>query len=76
LKAESIKDVDFTSVALNNKRFDILQNCFQANKPAYLASTLKKTHALEGDEGGEDTKDGKKKPKWSKEGGKDKNGSN
>jgi hypothetical protein len=49
------EDIDFTSIALNNKRFDILQNCFQANKPAYLTLAPKKT---------------------SKEGGKDKNGSN
>jgi hypothetical protein len=76
LKAQSIKDVDFTSIALNNKRFDILQNCFQANKPAYLNSTMKKSHPLEGEEGGDGNNDNKKKPKWAKEGGKDKNGAN
>jgi hypothetical protein len=35
----------------------------------------KKTHPLEGEDGGdENSKDRKKKPKYSKEGGKDKNG--
>jgi hypothetical protein len=76
LKGQSIEDVDFTSIDLNNKRFDILQNCFQANKSAYLASTQKKTHLLEGEDGGDENKDNKKKPKWAKEGGKDKNVSN
>lgn len=72
LRAKSIEDVDFTAIALHNKRFDILQNCFQANKPAYLTLPPKKTHGLEGEEGDEASKDGKKKPKWNKEGGKEK----
>jgi hypothetical protein len=64
LRAQAIEDVDFTSIALNNKRFDILQNCFQANKPAYLTLIPKKSRPLEGEDGGDkNSKDGKKKPK-------------
>jgi hypothetical protein len=74
LRANSIEDVDFTSIALNNKRFDILQNCFQANKPVYLTSVPKKTHPLEGEEGGDEAqREGKKKPRFAKEGGREKN---
>jgi hypothetical protein len=50
----------------------ILQNCFQANKPAYLTLPPKKPHGLEGEEGDDALKDGKKKPKWNKDGGKEK----
>jgi hypothetical protein len=65
LRAQAIEDVDFTSITLNNKRFDILQNCFQANKPAYLTLIPKKSRPLEGEDGGdENSKDGKKKPKY------------
>jgi hypothetical protein len=66
-----IDEVDFTSIALHNKRVDILQNCFQANKPACLLQNSKKTHGLEGEDGDETTKDGKKKTKLTKD-GKDK----
>jgi hypothetical protein len=71
LRAQSLDDVDFTAIALQNKRFDIIQNCFQANKPAYLTLPPKKTHGLEGDEGNNALKDGKKKPKGNKDGGRD-----
>jgi hypothetical protein len=62
--------VDFAAISLHNKLFDILQNCFQANKLAYLTLTPKKTRGLEEEE--RDHKDGKKKPKWVEEGDKDK----
>jgi len=67
LRAQSTDKVDFSSIVLNGKRLDILQNCFQANKLAYLMLPPKKSHGLEGEELEE--KDGKKKTKWLKGGG-------
>jgi hypothetical protein len=52
------------SIVLSGKRLDILQNCFQANKPVYLTLPPKKNHGLEGDD--TEDKDGKKKTKWLK----------
>jgi hypothetical protein len=69
LRVQTLDDVDFTAIALNNKRFDILQNCFQANKPAYLTQPLKKMHGADGDEGDDAGKDGSKRLKSIKEGG-------
>jgi hypothetical protein len=69
LHAQSIEEVDFSAIVLSGKRLDILQNCFQVNKPAYLTLPPKKSHGLEGDETEE--KDGKKKTKWLKGGGSD-----
>jgi hypothetical protein len=42
LRTKTIDDVDFSQICLNTKCFDILQNCFQANKPIYLVSNHKK----------------------------------
>ncbi len=42
LRAKTIDDVDFGQICLSTKRSDILQNCFQANKPVYLLSNAKK----------------------------------
>jgi hypothetical protein len=39
IRASSPDNVDYSLISLHNKRFDIIQNCFQANKPAYLIST-------------------------------------
>jgi len=36
LRASSPEDVSFSQILLENKRQEILQNCFQANKPVYL----------------------------------------
>jgi len=36
LRAKHPEDVDFSLISLHSKRFDIIQNCFLANKPAYL----------------------------------------
>jgi hypothetical protein len=36
LRAQSIEDVEFSSIILSGKRLDILQNCFQANNPHIL----------------------------------------
>jgi hypothetical protein len=44
IRSTSPKTVDYSLISLHNKRFDILQNCFQANKPAYLIPT-KAIHA-------------------------------
>ena len=73
LKAQSIEDVEFSSIVLSKKRLDILQNCFQANKPVYLTLPPKKNHGLEGDD--TEDKDGKKKKKWIKGGGGGNDGS-
>jgi len=59
LRAQSIEDVEFSSIILSGKRLDILQNCFQANKPAYLTLPPKKSHGLEGDN--TEDKDGRRK---------------
>jgi hypothetical protein len=40
---KTIEDVDFSQICLNTKQFDILQNCFQANKPIYLMQNPKKS---------------------------------
>jgi hypothetical protein len=69
LRAQTIDEVDFTIIALSGKRFDILQNCFQANKPAYLTQVPKKMHGVDGDDGDKAGKDGRKKLKSLKEGG-------
>jgi hypothetical protein len=42
LRAKTIDEVDFGQICLSAKRSDILQNCFQANKPVYLLSNAKK----------------------------------
>jgi hypothetical protein len=64
--------VDFSTISLQNKRFNILQNCFQANKPAYLLLPPKKPHDQDLEGGEENPKEGKKKPKFNKDGDKDK----
>jgi hypothetical protein len=58
------------AIALQIKHFDILQNCFQANKPAYLTLPPKKSHGFEGEEGDDALKDGKKKPSGLRKEGK------
>jgi len=68
LRAHTLDGVDFTAITLN-KRYDILQNCFQANKPAYLTQPPKKMHGADGDEGDDAGKDGRKRLKSIKEGG-------
>jgi hypothetical protein len=42
LRAKTIDEIDFGQICLSAKRSDILQNCFQANKPVYLLSNAKK----------------------------------
>jgi len=36
LKASKPEDINYSKILLENKRQEILQNCFQANKPVYL----------------------------------------
>jgi len=69
LRAQMINEVDFTIIALSGKRFDIIQNCLKANKPAYLTQVPKKMHGVDGDDGDKAGKDGRKKLKSLKEGG-------
>ncbi len=63
LHASEIEEVDFSAIALHNKRFDILQNCFQANKPAYLTLPPKRNRDTDDDGGSENAKGRKKKSK-------------
>jgi hypothetical protein len=62
-----IEDVDYSVISLQNKHFDILQNCFQANKPAYLTAPPNRTHDQKDEGGNENPKGGKKKPEILKE---------
>jgi hypothetical protein len=58
-RAQSIKDVDFTVIALHNKRFDILQ--LFSSEQTSIPYVYTKEDPLEGEEGGnENSKDGKK----------------
>jgi hypothetical protein len=43
LRASKIEEVDYSQISLQNKRFNILQNCIQANKQAYLTVPYKRT---------------------------------
>jgi hypothetical protein len=58
LRASSPDDVKFSQILLENKRQEIIQNFFQANKPAYLISSK-----LPLAESEEDEKDGDKNPR-------------
>jgi hypothetical protein len=42
LKAESMEEVDFGSIALDNDHYNITRNTFQACVPAYLANRQKR----------------------------------
>jgi hypothetical protein len=50
LRAKTIEEVDYSQISLASKRFDILQNCFQANKPVYLTSVTKKPRDVDEDD--------------------------
>jgi hypothetical protein len=63
LRASEIEEVDFSAIALHNKRYDILQNCFQALKPAYLTVPPKRNRDTDDDGGSENTKGGRKNPR-------------
>jgi hypothetical protein len=67
LRATEFKDVDYSQLALQNKRFDILQNCFQANKPAYLTAPFKRSREADDEGSSDDAKGGKKKQKNQKD---------
>jgi hypothetical protein len=41
LHAKTPEDIDWELLSLENKRFEIQQNCFVANKPAYLITAKK-----------------------------------
>jgi hypothetical protein len=61
-------------ISLHSKRFDIIQNCFQANKPAYLISSTPSPIDTEDDQRQNDCENKKKKLKWDKEKEKDQQG--
>jgi hypothetical protein len=67
LCASEIEEVDYSAISLHNKQFDILQNCFQVNKPAYLTLSPKKNRDTDDDGDSENAKGGKKKSKTQKE---------
>jgi hypothetical protein len=60
LKAKTPDDLDYSIISLHSKRFDIIQNCFQANKPAYLV--VPKPSQLDSDDEDKESESKKKKP--------------
>jgi len=52
-RAATIIDIDFSETRLSNLREDILGNHFQANKPAYLITSNKKTRDQDDDDADE-----------------------
>jgi hypothetical protein len=49
LRASTPDDVKFSQILLENKRQEIIQNCFQAKKPVYLVTTKPSTTDVEDD---------------------------
>jgi hypothetical protein len=49
LRAKVPEDINFSLISLHSKRFDIIQKCFQANKPAYLVAFTPSPADLEDD---------------------------
>jgi hypothetical protein len=66
LRASEIEDVDYSQLSLQSKRFDILQNYFQANKLAYLTVPYKRPREVDVEGSNDYAKGGKKKPKKQK----------
>jgi hypothetical protein len=66
LRSKHPEDIDFSLISLHSKRFDILQNCFQANKPSYLV-TAKPPPAPVDDDDKQDGEGKKKKAKLDKD---------
>jgi hypothetical protein len=67
LRATKIEDVDYLVISLHNKQFDLLQNHFQENKPAYVMVSSKRIRKTEDEGSAENPKGGKKKSKIQKE---------
>ncbi len=67
LRATQPEDVDFSLISLNTKRFDILQNCFQANKPSYLVTFKPPPASIDDDDKFQDGEGKKKKAKVDKD---------
>jgi len=65
LKAASFDDVDFSLISLENDRYGITRNTFQANVPAYLALLQKRKSDSDGEDSDEEAK--KKRLKLAKE---------
>ena len=72
IRATSPENVDYSLISLHNKRFDILQNCFQANKPAYLIPSKPTLMDSDDDEKSREKENRKKKLKLEKDKDKDK----
>jgi len=68
LRASTPDDVKFSQILLENKRQEIIQNCFQANKPAYLVTTKTSTIDVEDDENDADKGHRNKRLKKEKDG--------
>jgi hypothetical protein len=66
LRATEMEEVDYAAISLHSKRFDILQNCFQANKPPYLRAPPKRSHDPDDDGDDENSRADKKKLKSQK----------
>jgi hypothetical protein len=65
LKSKTPDDLDYSFILLHSKRFDVIQNCFQANKPAYLVAP--KPNQVDSEDEGKERKAKKKKQKLEKE---------
>jgi hypothetical protein len=59
IRATTPDEVDYGVISLHTKRYDIVQNCFQANKPSYLITT--KPPPTDPDDEDKKERDGKKK---------------
>jgi hypothetical protein len=71
IRASSPDDVDFSLISLHNNCFDIIQNCFQANKPAYLIPSKPATVDSDDDDRSRGRDNKKKKVKLEKDKDKD-----
>jgi hypothetical protein len=67
LRGKTPEDVNFSIISLHSKRFDILQNCFQANKPSYLVSFKPSPTDLDDEDKTNDSENKKKKARVDKD---------
>jgi hypothetical protein len=70
LHAKTPDDIDWELISLENKRFEIQQNCFLANKPAYLITVKKPDKDNDKDK---DDEDQDQKERYAKKFKKEKN---
>jgi hypothetical protein len=67
LNASTPEEVDWGLLSLENKRFEIQQNCFIANKPAYLVVAKKPDKDKDNDEDDKDDKNKYQNKRFKKE---------